>query len=76
MKGWKIKDKDAKHTYSFPSSYTLEPKNTVTLYSGKGTNTANTLYWGRSENTHVWNNDGDIAYLYDNAEKLVSMLER
>lgn len=31
MKGWKIKDKDAKHTYSFPSSYTLEPKNTVTL---------------------------------------------
>ncbi|RXA21953.1 MBL fold metallo-hydrolase [Methanosarcina sp. MSH10X1] len=76
LKGWKIEDKDAKHTYSFPSSYTLKSKNTVTLYSGKGTNTANTLYWGRSENAHVWNNDGDIAYLYDNAGELVFMLER
>jgi hypothetical protein len=46
MKGWIIQDDDAKHTYVFPS-YTLRAKSTVTLRSGRGRNTANTLYWNK-----------------------------
>lgn len=69
MKGWKITDEGTKHTYKFPSSYTLKSKATVTLYTGKGKNTATKLYWGRV--AHVWNNEGDTAHLYAQG-KLVS----
>ena len=70
MKGWKITDRGTKHTYKFSSSYTLKSKATVTLYTGKGKNTATNLYWGRV--AHVWNNEGDTAYLYNAQGKLVS----
>ena len=77
MKGWKVKDEGAKHTYSFSSSYKLKAKATVTLRSGKGTNSASTLYWNKY--TFIWNNidprfkeKGDIAYLYNAQGKLVS----
>lgn len=66
MKGWKLADKGKKHTYYFPSSYTLKDKATVTLYSGKSRNTATALYWGQG--WYIWNNDGDTAYLYDAQE--------
>ena len=59
--------------YTFPS-YTLDSGPTVTVYTKKGTNKATELYWQFGRN--IWNNDGDIAYLYDNAGELVSMLER
>ena len=70
MKGWKITDKGAIHTYKFSSSYTLKAKSTVTLYTGRGTNTATKLFWQRS--AFVWNNEGDTAYLYNAQGKLVS----
>jgi hypothetical protein len=76
LNGWKIKDKDAKHTYTF-SSYTLKSKSTVTLRSGKGKNSGSTLYWGKD--IFIWNNhdpkhneNGDTAYLYNAQGKLVS----
>jgi hypothetical protein len=69
MKGWKIRDSHNYHTYYFPS-YTLKPKYTVTLRSGKGTNTASTLYWNKY--SFIWNNKGDTAYLYNAQGKLVS----
>lgn len=68
LQGWYIQDDDAKHTYTF-SSFTLGSGETVTLHSGKGTDTSDELYWGGS---NVWNNDGDTAYLYDDSGKLVS----
>ena len=70
MKGWRITDKGAIHTYKFSSSYTLKAKSTVTLYTGRGTNTATKLFWQRS--AFVWNNEGDTAYLYNAQGKLVS----
>ena len=70
MKGWKITDKGAIHTYKFSSSYTLKAKSTVTLYTGRGTNTVTKLFWQRS--AFVWNNEGDTAYLYNAQGKLVS----
>jgi hypothetical protein len=70
MKGWTIKDKTKKHTYSFPSTYSLKSKATVTIYTGKGTNSATKLYWGSG--AFVWNNEGDTAYLYNAQGTLVS----
>ena len=72
LKGWKIEDDGSKHTYTFPSC-TLDSQNTLTLYTGEGTDTATELYWGGSP---IWNNDGDTAYLYDDSGKLVAALER
>jgi hypothetical protein len=77
MKGWKITDQGKIHTYNFLSSYTLKAKSTVTLRSGKGTNSATTLYWNKY--SFIWNNHdpkhkeyGDKAYLYNAQGKLVS----
>lgn len=70
MKGWKITDKKAIHKYKFPSTFVLKSKTTVTIYTGKGKNTASKLYWGMS--WYVWNNEGDTAYLYNAQNKLVS----
>jgi len=67
MTGWKIADDDAKHTYIFPP-FTLSPGATVTLHTGDGTDTATELYWG---GRYVWNNDGDIARLYDTSGNLI-----
>ena len=61
MKGWKIIEEGHKYTYVFPS-YILRAKSTVTLYTGKGKNTANALYWGRSAG--AWTDGGDTATLY------------
>ncbi|WP_292376774.1 lamin tail domain-containing protein [Methanosarcina sp. UBA411] len=76
LKGWKIKDEGAKHTYTF-SSYTLKSKSSVTLRSGSGKNSGSTLYWNKY--SFIWNNYdpkhkeyGDTAYLYNTQEKLVS----
>lgn len=69
LKGWKIKDEGARHTYTF-SSYTLKSKASVTLRSGKGKNSGSTLYWNKY--SFIWNNEGDTAYLYNAQGKLVS----
>ena len=76
LKDWKIKDKGYIHTYTFPS-YNLKVKSTVTLRSGKGTNSASTLYW--QKNIFIWDNhdlkrheNGDTAYLYNPQGQLVS----
>ena len=71
--GWKIEDEGSKHTYTFPS-YTLDSGSTVTVYTGKGTDSATELYWQLG--SPIWNNDGDTAYLYDKNVQLVSTLER
>jgi len=73
LTGWKIEDDGSKHTYVFPS-YTLGSGSSVTVYTGKGTNTATELYWQLG--SPIWNNDGDTAYFYDNSGRLVSKMER
>lgn len=73
LDGWKIEDEGSKHTYTFPS-YTLNGGSTVTLYTGKGTNSVTELYWQLDD--PILNNDGDAAYLYDDSGNLVSKLER
>lgn len=56
LSGWVLKD-DADHTYYFPDGFTLPPGETVTVYTGSGTNTDSEVYWG--SDSAVWNNGGD-----------------
>jgi len=73
LTGWEIKDEGNKHTYTFPY-FQLEAGATVTLYTSKGFDSETDLYWG-SDNP-FWNNDGDIASLYDSNGNLVDSLRR
>ncbi|WP_227357164.1 lamin tail domain-containing protein [Haladaptatus salinisoli] len=56
LSGWTISDA-ADRTYRVPSGATLAPGETVTLYTGGGSDSESELYWG-SESA-VWNNGGD-----------------
>lgn len=72
LNGWEIEDEGNKHTYTF-QSYTLNAGTTVTVFTGKGINSATALYWQLDD--PIWNNDGDTAYLYNASGKLISRLE-
>jgi len=70
MTGWKVTD-NANHTFGFPDGFTLAPNATVTIYTGSGVNSGSSLYWGMSKGA-VWNNDGDIATIYDSEGHVVA----
>lgn len=58
--GYRIKDA-ANHTFVFPRGSTIRPGQSVTIHSGKGTNTAAHKYW--KQGNYVWNNTGDALRL-------------
>ncbi|MFJ2633318.1 lamin tail domain-containing protein [Streptomyces sp. NPDC087422] len=62
LKGWTLTDA-AGHRYTF-GTYTLGARKTVTMHTGKGTNTAANRYQKRS--WYVWNNDKDTSTLRKN----------
>jgi len=66
MNGWQLKD-EATHIYTF-GDLELDTGNYVTIYSGKGANTADVKYWNQA--TTVWNNDGDTVFLRDDEGNL------
>jgi len=59
MTGWTIKDNNG-YRFTFPT-FVLKAGASVKVHTGKGTNTAGHLYWGRT--WYVWNNAGDKAML-------------
>lgn len=59
LTGWTIRDRSG-HRFTFPT-FTLRPRTSVTVHTGRGRNTAYSLYWGSSY--YIWNNSGDTAYL-------------
>ena len=59
LTGWTVRDL-ANHVYTFPS-FKLASGQSVTLHTGKGTNTSSHLYWGSG--WYIWNNTGDKATL-------------
>ena len=59
LTGWTVRDR-ANHVYTFPS-FKLGAGKSVTLHTGKGTNTSSHLYWGKG--WYIWNNTGDKATL-------------
>jgi hypothetical protein len=72
VSGWTINDYKSIHTYRFPTGVSIRAGATITLYTGRGTNTATKRYWGRSYGA-VWNNTGtEYAYLRNSAGTLQS----
>jgi Lamin Tail Domain len=59
LKNWTIRDK-AGHVYRF-GTYRLGAGKTVTVHTGRGSNSARHRYW--QQDRYVWNNDGDRARL-------------
>ena len=68
LSGWILSDK-AGHSYLFPETI-LKPDDTVKVHTGSGTDTGTDLYWGSK--SPIWNNNGDVATLYDSAGKVVA----
>ena len=60
MKGYTLRDA-ASHVYTFTSNFVLGAGKSVTVHTGKGTNTSTHRYWGSGN--YIWNNTGDHAYL-------------
>jgi hypothetical protein len=64
--GWKIISSPAtdNQAYKFPVTK-LAPGASLTLYTGRGTNTSTKRYWRSA--VPVWNNSGDLAVLRNKA---------
>ena len=62
MRGWKVISAPSSDNqrYVFPR-FTLGAGKSVTLFTGRGSNTASKLYWNAG--SARWNNDGDKAVL-------------
>lgn len=58
LSGWTVSD-SADHSYTIPDNVVLESGEQLTLYTGPGTSSNGTLYWGSE--TAIWNNDGDTV---------------
>lgn len=69
LKGYKVRDSKAKHTYTF-GAFTLGAKKSVTLHTGSGKNNSANVYWG--QDNYVWNNDGDTAQLLNTKGQTVA----
>jgi len=68
LSGWTVSD-EADHVYTFPSGFALAPGETVTLRTGSGTDTAETLYWG--SDSAIWNNGGDTVVVARDGETVL-----
>lgn len=59
LTGWTLRDVSG-YVYKFPT-FALAAGKSVTVHTGKGTNSGSHLYWNRT--SYVWNNTGDTATL-------------
>jgi micrococcal nuclease len=67
LSGWQVLD-SAGHSYTAPADVAIPPGERVTLYTGTGTDSSGSLYWGRDR--AVWNNDGDTIIVRTAAESV------
>jgi hypothetical protein len=85
MKDWAVCDREyyqnkAKtNIYHFPDDYRLGPHASVKVYCGKNWNDrdydgVSCLLWNEKKGREVWNDTGDIAYLFNPEGKLISQM--
>lgn len=63
MSGWGLKDESSAHRYTFPDGTIIEPGEELVIYTGCGDDDPPDLYW--CDDTPVWDNAGDTAFLTD-----------
>ncbi|WP_167768640.1 lamin tail domain-containing protein [Haloarcula amylovorans] len=68
ISGYVISD-TADHEYTVPEGTTVGAGEQITLYTGSGANSADSLYW-RSESA-VWNNGGDTIIVEETSGEVV-----
>lgn len=62
--GWTLHDAARRpHVYAFAAGRRLAAGATLAVWSGRGSDDAGNVYWGRR--AAVWNNSGDVAVLRD-----------
>src|SRR3954447_13783307 len=67
ISGWTVRD-TSNHVYKF-GMFKLGAGKSVTIHTGKGSNTASNRYWRSDE--YIWNNDGDRAKLKSKAGNVI-----
>jgi endonuclease YncB( thermonuclease family) len=65
LTGWTLRDESTRNRYSFPSGFTLDPGQRVTITSGTGP-------LGFGTGSPIWNNSGDTAFLIDQDGRFVA----
>lgn len=72
LEGYLIKDSSASNAYTFGKT-AIKSKGKLKVHSGCGVNSLTDVYWKCPEQqSYVWNNSSDRAYLYDSRGTLVS----
>lgn len=66
--GWTLCDA-ARHCFTFPQDSSIPAGQRVTLFTGYGRSDGVRFYMGSG--SAVWNNDGDVATLYDSQRQVV-----
>ena len=70
LTGWQLQDSAQRtHVFTFPA-FTLAAAAQVKIWTGRGLDDTDDLYWGFG--TAIWNNDGDTASLYDGSGQLMA----
>jgi hypothetical protein len=69
---WVLAD-TSRHRFAFPEGTVVQPRASLRVRSGAGSNTASNYYWHRR--APVWNNTGDTAFLYDAGGNLIDRQE-
>ena len=71
LSGWSVRDA-ANHVYTFTGTVKLAAGASITVRTGKGTNTSTYRYWGRTgKSGYIWDNSADTATLRTNAGKTI-----
>jgi micrococcal nuclease len=68
LRGYAVEDESGHH-FDF-SDRTYQKGQTITLHSGRGTDTQSDLYWGAT-GAAIWNNDGDMVKILDSSGHVV-----
>lgn len=69
LKDWWIRSEFTPKFYTIPNNFTLDPDDTVRIWTKSGTNNNTNLYMGKTE--PVWRNSGDCGYLRDDDDNLM-----
>jgi micrococcal nuclease len=73
LTGWVMRDSSSQNRFMFPDGFTIEPGAEVTIRTGSGPATDDTLHWNLDH--PVWDNDGDTAFLVDSNGNVVSFAD-
>ena len=66
---WTIKDESSVHRYVFEQGITMQPGESFVIYTGCGNDQPPEFYW--CDDTPVWDNAGDTAFVLDSNGSIV-----